>query len=259
MSPVKIKAKAKKGKKKRDQQEYSAEFTFEEERPKTKRKSWSIHDLVSIRAQTENQQRVLDLFYQDKHLALTGCAGTGKTFLASYLACNSVLDPHCEISRIIIVRSAVQSRDVGFLPGTLEEKLAQYEIPYRDTFAYLLRRPSSYDDMKEAGLVEFVSTSFLRGLTFDNAFIIFDECQNAEFRELNTVLTRMGRNSRVIMIGDTAQTDLDKRKYQSGLMQFLDVAQTMDCFGMIDFQIPDIVRSGFAREWIQACYNKGIV
>lgn len=235
----------------------SEEIEYGFDRPKTKRKSWSLHDLKSIKALTENQALAIDHYLKGRDIALLGCAGTGKTLLASYLALRTVLDKQTETERIIIVRSAVQSRDQGFLPGDLQQKMEVYENPYHDVFAYLLNRPSSYKDMKEAGIVTFTSTSFLRGMTHDNAVIIFDECQNAIFREIDTVITRTGKNSRIIMVGDTKQNDLVyKKNEQSGLPRALEILKRMDYpFGLVEFKVDDIVRSDLAKEWIRACHE----
>ena len=237
--------------------EFSAEFSFDDV-PKTKRKSWSIHDLKNIRALTENQALAIDHYRKGKNLGLFGCAGTGKTILAMNLALQTVLMNDGGPKRIILIRSAVQSREQGFLPGDIEQKMALYEPPYKDVFAFLLNRPSSYDDMKAAKIVEFTSTSFLRGLTFDDAVIVFDECQNALFREIDTVITRIGKNSRLILLGDTKQDDLSGMKsgQPSGLPKALKILQKMDGpFGMVEFGVNDIVRSALARDWIRTCHE----
>ena len=226
------------------------------ELPKTKRKSWSLHDLKSIRALTENQAVAIDFYHKNLNLGLFGCAGTGKTLMAVNLALQSILHPDCPQDKLVIIRSAVQSRDQGFMPGNLEEKMKEYETPLHGVFEFLLGRPSSYSDMKEAGLVEFTSTSFLRSLTIDNAIIVFDECQNALFRELDTVITRAGKNTKVIFVGDSGQDDLTGMKNQvSGLPQAIRVLKSMSSiFGVVEFTTDDIVRSELAKAWIKACH-----
>lgn len=223
-----------------------------EEGPKKKR--WTKHDLQIIQPLTPAQQEMMHDFMAGKHICAHGSAGTGKTFLAIFLALNELLRPDTSVHKIIIVRSAVQTRDLGFMPGTLEEKTAFYERPYQDAFALLLNRANSYQDMKDAGLVEFLTTSFIRGLTWNNTIVIIDEAQNANFHELNSIMTRIGEDSRVIVVGDVSQTDLRKSKNDcTGLEQFVQIAQKMQQFSVITFTRHDIVRSEFVKSWIIAC------
>ncbi len=188
-----------------------------------------------------------------EHLCAHGSAGTGKTFLAFYLALQEVLNKQQQ--KIIIVRSAVPTREVGFLPGNLEEKMQQYEEPYRDILWELMGRHSTYEDMKAAGLIEFHSTSFLRGLTWDNAIVIVDESENLTFHEIDNVMTRLGENTRIILTGDTKQTDLDgsKKMGEEGLSKAKRIFESMKTFGMIEFTVDDIVRSKTVKSWIKAC------
>ena len=217
-----------------------------------KRKTWSMHDLKVIKPLTPTQEEMFHAWVNYEHLCGHGSAGTGKTFLAMYLALNEVLSKNQ--SKIIIVRSAVPTRDIGFLPGTADEKMQHYEEPYRDILWELMGRASTYQDMKDAGLIEFQSTSFLRGLTWDNAIVIFDECQNATFEEIHTVMTRVGENTRIILAGDTKQDDLQfKRNDTSGLAKTLQILDDMKNVGKIMFTYNDIVRSKFVKEWIIAC------
>ena len=238
----------------RTNQQFSAEVSFDI--PKTKRKSWSIHDLKSVRPLTENQATSLQHYREGLNIGLLGCAGTGKTFLGAYMALHTVLSTDNPIDNIVIVRSAVQSRDQGFMPGDLQQKMREYEIPYQEVFTELLGRWSSYEDMKAAGIVRFDSTSFLRSRTINNSVIIFDECQNALFREIDTVVTRVGRDSRLILVGDTRQDDLTGVKGQkSGLIDAMKVMNRLDDFGLVEFTVDDIVRSEFAKRWIKTCYE----
>ena len=191
-------------------------------------------------------------FYNGYNVCAHGSAGTGKTFLALYLALNEMLATQNQ-SHIKIVRSAVPTRDVGHLPGTYEEKIAQYEVPYRELVHELLGRYSSYDDMKSAGKIEFLSTSYLRGLTWDNAIIIVDEGQNMTFHEIDSIMSRVGENARVIFTGDLVQTDLDRKQHDKcGMGQFMKVIGKMDGFADIRFTQHDIVRSAFCKSWIMA-------
>ena len=217
------------------------------------RKKWHLKDMRNIRPMTDNQKEMFQCFFQgSEHICAHGSAGTGKTFLALYLAFQEILDPESEAERVILVRSAVPSRDMGFMPGTLEEKLALYEMPYVDIMGDLFGRHSTYGEMKKQGLIEFVSTSYVRGLTWDDAIIIVDEGQNLEFHEINSIMTRVGECSRVIFTGDLPQTDLRKKNQHSGMEQFLTIIESMENFAAINFSTDDIVRSSFVREWIIA-------
>ena len=216
-----------------------------------KRKSWTKHDVMQIQPMNAAQN---DLFYawENNHSVYChGSAGTGKTFLALYLALMDVLEGKQE--RIIIVRSVVPTREMGFLPGDLEEKIAVYEDPYRAIFFELLGKPSSYEDMKEAGLIEFKSTSFIRGLTIDNAIIVMDEASNNTYHEISSVVTRVGENSRLICSGDIVQSDLNgKRGDLEGMSKAMRVFDNMREFASVEFTKDDIVRSAFVKSFICA-------
>ena len=217
-----------------------------------KRKKWSTHDLKSIRPLNPTQDEMFQAWFQGNNICAHGSAGTGKTFLALYLAFLEVLDKRQQ-TKIILVRSAVPTREIGHLPGTLEEKTALYELPYHDICWELVGRKSTYQDMKDAGVIEFMTTSFIRGLTWDNAVVIVDEGENMTFHEIDSIMTRLGENSRVIFTGDLVQTDLDgRRNGVCGMKQFLNVVDNMDEFASIHFSVKDIVRSGFVKSWITA-------
>lgn len=233
-------------------QNFDAGFQVQVEGPQI-RKKWTKHDMRVITPLTENQRGMFEDYYQGFDVCAYGSAGTGKSFLACYLGISDVLDPRQPHKQIIIVRSAVASRDVGFMPGTLEEKTAQYEMPYRDIFTELFSRASTYDDMKAAGLIKFMPTSFIRGVTWDNAIIILDETQNMNWQEIHTVMTRVGDNSKVIICGDVKQNDLLKNnKDQTGMPQLIRTLKHMDNFATIEFTQEDIVRSAFVKKWIIA-------
>lgn len=223
---------------------------IEDTRKKFK-KAQNFH-LKQIQPLTDNQEQSFRSFWEGQNLVLHGCAGSGKTYISLYLGLNDLLKG--DFKKIIIVRSAVMTRDQGFLPGTLQEKMAQYEVPYKDIFQDLFGRADAYDMFKKKNAVEFMSTSFLRGLTFDDALIVIDEFQNMTFHELSTVLMRVGNNSKVIVCGDIEQDDLGhKQKREStGAEQFIRVAQKMKCFDVIRFNENDIVRSGFVKQFILA-------
>ena len=217
------------------------------------KKKWTLHDLGSIRALTPAQEDIFHAWHNGNHVCAYGTAGTGKTFLAMYLAFQEILDRRFDANHIIIVRSNVATREVGHLPGTLEEKMALFEAPYRDICAELFDRSSTYDDMKASGLITFMPTSFVRGLTWNNAVIIVEEGQNLNFHEINSIMTRVGHNTRVIFTGDVPQSDLPHNgKDKSGMKQLLDVVKNIKDFEEVKFTKHDIVRSDFVKSWIVA-------
>lgn len=218
-----------------------------------KRKKWTRHDLKHIKPLTTTQEEMFRAFFEGKHICAHGSAGTGKTFIALYLALNEMFHSQT-IDRIIIVRSAVPTRDMGFMKGTLEEKEALYELPYAEMFTELLGRRTSYHDMKDADVVRFCTTSYVRGLTWENAIVIVDEAQNMNFHEINSIVTRLGENSRIVLVGDLRQNDLVNRRHeQSGMDMLIKVATQMPAFSVIHFTKHDIVRSAFVKAWICAC------
>lgn len=224
-----------------------------------KKKHWTNHDIKNIRPLTPAQEDMFHAFFNNFHICAHGTAGTGKTFLSLYLAFSELFKHDSTIDHIIIVRSAVMTRDLGFMPGDLDEKVSFYEMPYRDMCASLFGRYSSYDDMKEAGKILFLTTSFIRGLTWDNAIVIVDEGQNLSFHEINSIMTRLGENSRIIVTGDILQTDLRKgsSSERTGMDKFIKIIKRMKEFTTIEFTQQDIVRSKFVKSWICACEDEG--
>jgi phosphate starvation-inducible protein PhoH len=244
------------------QQEEQDQFGVEEIQDEYRRQKKILKhnfNLQTIQPLTDNQDSAFHANGNGNNLLLYGVAGTGKTFLATYFAINDLLQGHAR--RIIIVRSAVTTRDQGFLPGTLQEKMALYEAPYREIFAELCGgRRDVYDLLKKREYVEFMSTSFIRGITFDDAIIIVDEVQNCTMHEIDSILTRVGKNTRVILCGDHRQDDLKmagKKHQESGIRNLVQIARAMPVFSTIEFNVQDIVRSGFVREYIITKINLG--
>ena len=200
-------------------------------------------ELAEIEPLTRNQ---LVAFESDKNLVLQGCAGTGKTFISCYLAFDDMTKNQYE--KLVIIRSAVPTRDIGFLPGTEKEKSSVYEEPYYDISIDLFERGDAYQILKTKRLVHFMTTSYIRGITLRDAVILIDECQNMSFHELDSIITRVGENCRVIFCGDFSQSDLK----QNGMKEFFEVLASMNRFDFIEFGVEDIVRSGFVKEYIIA-------
>jgi predicted ribonuclease YlaK len=204
---------------------------------------------------TKNQQKTFDSYEKGKNLLLVGSAGTGKTYIALYLALRDVLEKN-EFNEIIIVRSTVQSREQGHMPGDEKQKAAHFEAPYIDIVNDLFERGDAYQILKQKGMIRFMSTSFIRGLTFDGALIIVDECQSMNFHELDTIMTRCGNDSRIIFCGDMKQDDLKvgtrNRNDVSGLRDLIRVSKQIESFETIEFCIDDIVRSGLVKEYLIA-------
>jgi phosphate starvation-inducible protein PhoH len=213
-----------------------------------------IDHLKTFTPLTNNQKLFYDAYKRgDYFLALHGVAGTGKTFIAVYKALEEVLDKNNPFNKIIIVRSAVQSREMGHLPGDIDEKLDIYQQPYRQICHTLFDRKDAYDRLSEQGHIEFISTSFIRGMSFDDAIIIVDEMQNMTFEEIDTVMTRVGYRSKIIWCGDYRQTDLNKKRNDvSGILKFFDIAYHMAAFTKIEFEADDIVRSSLVKDYILA-------
>ena len=220
------------------------------------KKTFHLKDLKKVVPLTENQEAFFQAWYDGNRdgyandlLVGHGVSGSGKSLLACYLALQSILDENTVYEKVVIVRSVVPSRDIGHLPGTEADKSAVYETPYRQTFDKLFPWSNSYENAKKIGLVQFEITSFLRGTTFENCIVIFDEMQNATEVELETVLTRLGKNARMICIGDTMQNDLGSK---SGLARLMPVLKRTEGTAFVEFGLGDIVRSGWVRSYLIA-------
>ena len=222
----------------------------------SKKKEINYSDLIKIEPITEKQKQVFKSWKEGKNQFLCGCAGTGKTFVSMYLAFEEVLRNETPYDKVIIVRSLIPTREIGFLPGDEEDKAALYQVPYANMAQFMFKQPNEqafnilYDRLKAQGSFYFLSTSFLRGLTFDNSIIIVDECQNLNFHELDTIITRVGQDSKISFCGDFMQSDLTKRNEKDGLHDFVKILEEMDEFNISEFSIGDIVRSGFVRSYL---------
>jgi phosphate starvation-inducible PhoH-like protein len=220
--------------------------------------------LLDIEPITDNQKKLFDSYSEGKHLVAYGTAGTGKTFISLYNAISDILDESTPYEKIYLVRSLVSTREIGFLPGDHEDKADIYQIPYKNMVKYMFQMPSDadfemlYGNLKAQDSIKFWSTSFIRGTTLDNAIIIVDEFQNLNFHELDSIITRVGENSKIIFCGDASQTDLVKTNDRNGIHDFLNILRKMPSFDIIEFGIDDIVRSGLVKEYIIAKLEVGL-
>ena len=236
----------------------TSDFDFVNSSPKKMRRKKPINSeqLTEIKPLTDNQKLVFDAYEENKNLFLYGCAGTGKTFIAMYLALKEILSNKTPYEKLYVVRSLVPTREIGFLPGDHEDKAHLYQIPYQNMVKYMFKMPDDpafemlYDNLKAQETISFWSTSFLRGTTLDNAIVIVDECQNLNFHELDSIMTRVGYDSKIIFAGDVAQTDLVKTNEKNGILDFMKILQIMDEFACLEFDVNDIVRSGLIRNYI---------
>ena len=234
------------------------QFDFVNSSPKKMRRKKPINSeqLTEIKPLTDNQKLVFDAYEENKNLFLYGCAGTGKTFIAMYLALKEILSNKTAYEKLYVVRSLVPTREIGFLPGDHEDKAHLYQIPYQNMVKYMFKMPDDpafemlYDNLKAQETISFWSTSFLRGTTLDNAIVLVDECQNLNFHELDSIMTRVGNDSKIIFAGDIAQTDLVKTNEKNGILDFMKILEIMDEFANIEFDVNDIVRSGLIRNYI---------
>ena len=212
--------------------------------------------LIDVDPLTDNQKKLFES-YKHKHVVAYGAAGTGKTFIVLYNAIRDVLNELTPYTKVYIVRSLVSTREIGFLPGDHEDKSFLYQIPYKNMVKYMFEMPTDQDfemlyaNLKQQETVSFWSTSFLRGTTFDDAIIIIDECQNLNFHELDSIITRVGENCRIHFCGDAAQTDLIKQNEKNGILDFMKILEQMESFSMIEFDVDDIVRSGLCKEYLK--------
>ena len=229
-----------------------------------KRKKPINSDLMrKIEPLTQNQEELFRCYKNDQNLVAYGAAGTGKTFITLYNALKDVLDEKTPYEKIYLVRSLVATREIGFLPGDHEDKSSLYQIPYKNMVKYMFEMPTDsdfemlYANLKNQGTISFWSTSFIRGTTLDNAIIIVDEFQNLNFHELDSIITRVGENTKICFCGDSRQSDLQKDREKNGIIDFLSILRKMESFDIIEFGVNDIVRSGLVKEYIVAKMESG--
>jgi len=221
--------------------------------------------MVDIKPLTDNQEKFFDAYKAGKNMFAYGAAGTGKTFVALYLALKDVLDQFTPYEKVYVVRSLVSTREIGFLPGDHDDKAALYQIPYKNMVKYMFEMQDEnefemlYGALKAQETIRFWSTSFIRGTTMDNCIIIVDEMQNLNFHELDSIITRVGENCKIVFCGDAAQSDLVKTNERNGILDFMKIIQAMtDDFTCVEYDVNDIVRSGFVRNYIMTKIALGI-
>jgi phosphate starvation-inducible protein PhoH len=224
-----------------------------------KRKKPINKDLMrSIEPLTDNQKELFRCYENNQNVVAYGCAGTGKTFITLYNALKDVLDEKTPYEKIYLVRSLVATREIGFLPGDHEDKSSLYQIPYKNMVKFMFEMPTDadfemlYGNLKTQGTISFWSTSFIRGTTLDNAVIIVDEFQNLNYHELDSIITRVGENSKIMICGDATQTDLVKSAERTGIADFMKILRIMPSIDIIEFGVDDIVRSGLVKEYLLA-------
>jgi predicted ribonuclease YlaK len=228
---------------------------------KKRRKPINSDYLLSVKPLTENQEKFFEEYENNQHIYTFGCAGTGKTFIALYLALRDVLNENTPYEKVYIVRSLVATREIGFLPGSHDDKSDIYQIPYKKMVQYMFEMPddnafdSLYDNLKAQETISFWSTSFLRGTTLDKSIIIVDECQNLNFHELDSIITRVGDDSKIMFCGDAQQSDLVRTNEKTGILNFQKILSNMDEFSLIEFGVDDIVRSGLVRSYLISKMN----
>lgn len=229
------------------------EQTTQTTQNRTNRLKLRLDDMLTISAKSSKQKDFFDAYRSGHYfMCLHGVAGTGKTYIALYKALEEVMDKSNPYEQVVIIRSAVQSRDMGHLPGDANEKMDIYIQPYRQITTDLFRRADAWQRLYEQGHVEFMSTSFIRGTTFSNAILLVDEFQNMSFEELDTIITRVGHTSKIIFCGDIRQTDLKKSNDKTGLPKFIAIADRMNEFSKFEFTVDDIVRSSLVKNYIIA-------
>ena len=223
-----------------------------------RKKPINLDIMKTIEPLTDNQEALFKQYKLEQNIVAYGAAGTGKTFITLYNALRDVLDDKTPYEKIYLVRSLVATREIGFLPGDHEDKSSLYQIPYKNMVKYMFEMPDDsafemlYGNLKTQGTISFWSTSFIRGTTLDNAIIIVDEFQNLNFHELDSIITRVGENSKIMFCGDATQSDLVKTNERNGIVDFMRILRVMPSMSMVEFGVEDIVRSGLCKEYLVA-------
>ena len=229
-----------------------------------RRKPLNSDLLLDVQPLTDNQGKLFESYDEGKHIVAYGAAGTGKTFIVLYNALKDVLNDRTPYDKIYIIRSLVQTREIGFLPGNHEDKSALFEIPYKNMVKYMFQLPSEdefemlYGNLKSQGTISFWSSSFLRGTTFDNCILIVDEFQNMNGHENDSIITRVGENCKIMFCGDASQSDLVRQNERNGIHDFIKILQIMPSFDFIEFGIEDVCRSGLVKEYLIAKHSLNI-
>ena len=229
-----------------------------------RKKPYNSDMMVPIEPITPNQTTAFAHYNEGKNLFLYGAAGTGKTFITLYMALKQVLDPLTPYNKVVLVRSLVSTREIGFLPGDHEDKSALYQIPYKNMVKYMFELATDNDfemlwgNLKAQESVTFWSTSFIRGTTLDASIVIVDESQNLNFHELDSIITRVGEDTKIMFCGDVAQTDLIRTNEKNGILDFQKIITMMPEFALVEFGVDDIVRSGLVRSYITSKHTLGL-
>lgn len=229
-----------------------------------RRKPIGLDFILDIEPLTENQKKLFNSYREGKHLVAYGVAGSGKTFCLLYNALKEVLDERTPYDKVYIVRSLVPTRDIGFLPGDHENKADIYQIPYKNMVKYMFQMPSDadfemlYANLKAQETIKFWSTSFIRGVTLDNCIVIVDEFSNLNFHEMDSIITRVGENCKIMFSGDATQSDLIKTNERNGIVDFMNILKEMPSFDIIEFEIEDIIRSSLIKEYLISKYALGL-
>jgi len=229
-----------------------------------RKKPYNSDIMIDVQPITPNQKHAFASYSEGKNLFLYGAAGTGKTFITLYQALKEVLDPLTPYQKVVLVRSLVSTREIGFLPGDHEDKSALYQIPYKNMVKYMFELPTDnefemlWGNLKAQESVTFWSTSFIRGTTLDNSIVIVDESQNLNFHELDSIITRVGEDTKIMFCGDVAQTDLVRTNEKNGILDFQRIITRMPEFDLIEFGLDDIVRSGLVKSYITSKIELGM-
>lgn len=193
-----------------------------------------------LNAKSENQKEFIRTIVENEIVFCEGVAGSGKTHIAIGMALEWLLMD--KVNKIVITRPVVEAGErLGFLPGTAEEKLHPYLMPILDEINYFIDM-ASYAQLKNDNQIEVVPLALMRGRSFHNAFIVADECQNASYEQLKMLLTRIGMDSRMVLTGDTAQSDLQYH-YRGGFSGLIDKLYGIEGIGFSKLNELDIVRN----------------